>query len=213
MIDCLCVTERRPEWMPWTIWQFDRQTATEKRLIIVDSSPVPMSPIPGRDDIIIVRAPGRNIAEKRNLALRAATSPLAAWWDDDDHRPRHHLEAMSQQIEGLDMLITSDIWFINTLNMMTSNHHVAAINGMVFRPKRVPPFDPEITVASDRHWLGQFIPRATNLSTVALLCHHKNISNPAGRRPTNTPLADITDKIDWQQPPPFYPWLLPTWKQ
>lgn len=208
MIDCLCITENRPEWMPWVVWQFDRQTIQQKRLIIVDSSRFPMAPIPGRDDIIIIKAPGRNIPEKRNIAITAATSPLAAWWDDDDHHPRHHLEIMAIKITG-DALITKDLWFINTLNMLCSNNpSVPAINSMVFNPRRVPRFDQTITIASDRHWLGHFTPQATGLSTVALLCHSKNVSNPAGRRPAHTPVADIADKIDWLINPPFKPWRM-----
>ena len=48
-VSCLCVTENRPEFMDWMLWNYDRQTWPERELVVVDSSGAPFSS--GRDDV------------------------------------------------------------------------------------------------------------------------------------------------------------------
>ena len=77
LISCLCVTEGRPEFIPWLLWCYDRQTWERRELIIVDSSPKPCSY--DREDVqVIAEAPGTRVAAKRNRALAAARGDRAA---------------------------------------------------------------------------------------------------------------------------------------
>jgi hypothetical protein len=89
LISCICVTENRPAFMPWLLWNFDRQRWPDRRcrskreLVIVDSSPEPFRAA-GRDDVRVVTAPpGTGVARKRNLGLQEARGEIVAWFDDD----------------------------------------------------------------------------------------------------------------------------------
>jgi hypothetical protein len=41
LFSCLCVTEKRTPFLPWLLWNFDKQTWVNKELVIIDSSPEP----------------------------------------------------------------------------------------------------------------------------------------------------------------------------
>jgi hypothetical protein len=84
LISCLCVTENRAAFIPWMLWNYDRQTWARRELVIVDSSEPPLA-LPARPDVRIVRAPPKTpLGQKRNMALDAAQGEAFAWFDDDD---------------------------------------------------------------------------------------------------------------------------------
>jgi hypothetical protein len=78
------VTENRAEFMPWLLWNFDKQDYEPRELVVVDSSHCRQSP-PSRPDVVVVRCPfGTSVGAKRNLALAAASGAFLTWIDDDD---------------------------------------------------------------------------------------------------------------------------------
>jgi glycosyltransferase involved in cell wall biosynthesis len=97
LISCLCVTENRAAFMPWLLWNYDRQTWPNRELIIVDSSPAPLAC--EREDVRVIAAPtGANIPAKRNMALRAAQGEIVTWFDDDDWQ---HPDKLAILVEAL----------------------------------------------------------------------------------------------------------------
>src|SRR5690242_11718893 len=97
-VSCLCVTERRPAFIPWLLWNFDRQLYPRKELVIVDSSPEPFRS--DREDVrVVVAPPGTNVPAKRNLALEAVRGSALAWFDDDDWQHPERLTRLVRTLE------------------------------------------------------------------------------------------------------------------
>jgi glycosyltransferase involved in cell wall biosynthesis len=95
LVSCLCVTQNRPEFIPWLLWNFDRQEWKRRELVIVDSSNEPLE-IEGRAEVRVIHAPrGTSAGKARNIALRAAAGEMLAWFDDDDWQ---HPERLSRLV-------------------------------------------------------------------------------------------------------------------
>lgn len=78
------MTENRHAFMPWLLWNYDKQTWRYRELVVVDSSDPPIE-LRKRSDIRVLRTPvGTSLGKKRNLALDAARGAVIAWFDDDD---------------------------------------------------------------------------------------------------------------------------------
>src|SRR6185436_20175255 len=94
MIICLCVTQNRPQFMPWLLWCYDRQTWQDKELVIIDSSREPLTSM--RPDVRVVpAAPGTGIMAKRGTAFREMRGDALAWFDDDDWQHPERLERIA----------------------------------------------------------------------------------------------------------------------
>ncbi|MCE7988992.1 MAG: glycosyltransferase family 2 protein [Caldilinea sp. CFX5] len=196
LISCLCVTENRAAFMPWLLWNFDKQTWPNRELIIVDSSPAPYV-VAGRDDVqVISAAPGANVPVKRNLALQAARGEIITWFDDDDWQHPEKLTWLAEALQAGGVYAgTSQGWFVNLADgrvtrYQTPNHQLI-FNSAGFRRTAVLPlrFPEAIPKASDSRWLQQiqqrFPTQAVSIPRKAIffwLCHTKNLSNPATKR-------------------------------
>ena len=71
-VSCLCVTENRPAFVPWLLWNFNKQDHPSRELVIVDSSREPLAPASDAGVTVVRCAPGTSVARKRNLAVEAA---------------------------------------------------------------------------------------------------------------------------------------------
>jgi len=78
LVSCLCVTEDRAAFLPWLLWNYEKQDHPARELVVVDSSSRP----PALDEraVTLVRCPpGTSIAAKRNLAVEAAKAAFPSW--------------------------------------------------------------------------------------------------------------------------------------
>jgi hypothetical protein len=84
LLTSLCITENRPAFLPWLLWNYDKQTWANRKLVIVDRSHAPYRS--DRPDVRVIAAPpGTGVASMSNLALplrQAADLPIASFTID-----------------------------------------------------------------------------------------------------------------------------------
>jgi glycosyltransferase involved in cell wall biosynthesis len=207
LVSCLCVTENRPAFIPWLLWNFDRQSWDQRELIIVDSSPEPVQI--ARDDVrVIVATPGLNIPSKRNIALKAATGDIITWFDDDDWQHPCKLEWLVEGLQdGAPYAGTSQGWFVDLMADRCRPYHSPrgriVFNSAGFRRSAVANilFPETVHKASDTRWMQQierrYARRVVKIPRKAIffwLCHTNNLSNPATKR-QNTQSLDTVRQI------------------
>jgi glycosyltransferase involved in cell wall biosynthesis len=196
LVSCLCVTERRPAFMPWLLWCFDRQIWSRRELVIVDSSPEPLQ-IAARDDIrVVITTPGTDVAEKRNVALQEARGELITWFDDDDWQHPYKLTRLVEVLrDGALYAGSCSGWFVDLFASRCVLYHGLAgrivFNSAGFRREAVLPFRfrDGLRGAEDTAWLRELSKRHCRKATILdredmffWLCHEDNLSNPARRR-------------------------------
>jgi len=86
LISCVCVTERRPNFIKRAVECFDAQTHVEKELVIVDSFYEPSVRIPAalRPGVVYLRCPNFSQGRRLSLGMHSASGMLLQKWDDDD---------------------------------------------------------------------------------------------------------------------------------
>lgn len=209
LVSCLCVTERRPAFMPWLLWCFDRQSWSRRELIIVDSSPEPLQLAARADIRVVITTPGTNVAEKRNVALREARGALVAWFDDDDWQHPHRLAWLVAALrEGAPYAGSWSGWFVDLLAARCTPYRGRAdrivFNSAGFRRETVFPFRfrEDLRRAEDTDWMRQ-LSRHHGAQAAILnhedmffwLCHEDNLCNPAKRRRFPEPLETLEKRI------------------
>jgi hypothetical protein len=207
LVSCLCVTEGRPEFMPWLLWGFDRQTYARRELVIVDSSTEPfVSPRP--DVRVIVADPGTNVPTKRNLALGAARGAVIAWFDDDDWQHPARLEQLVEALSaGALVAGNSRSWFVDLFTgrcQPYDGRKALIFNGAGFSADlaRKVRFNERAHRASDTIWLRDIkaaLPNGPCLLDPAVLslwlCHGDNLSNPRRKRKLEASASDVRRAI------------------
>ena len=114
LISCLCVTENRPEFMPWLLWCYDRQTYPHRELVIIDSSPAPFDPGERADVRVIQMNPGATIGKKRNRAMQEARGEIFTWFDDDDWQHPQKCALLADTLRvGAAWAGCAESWFVN----------------------------------------------------------------------------------------------------
>jgi glycosyltransferase involved in cell wall biosynthesis len=209
LASCICVTEGRPAFMPWLLWNFDRQHWPGRELVIVDSSPEPFH-VPGRDDVRVVAAPpGTGVARKRNLGLQAARGEIVTWFDDDDWQHPHKLTWLVEALQGGAPYAGSRHgWFVDLAGARCEPYRAPlrqiVFNSAGFRREvaRALPFPENLRQASDTRWIQELATRyggkAVVLQHEAMffwLCHRENLSNPARRKRFSEPLAVLEKAV------------------
>ena len=95
-ITCLCPTYGRFGLLRRSVAMFLNQTEPERRLLILNDAPRPITlgEFRGRDTIQVLNArpDHQELGEKRSRLLREASTSLVAHWDDDDVYLPHHLQ-------------------------------------------------------------------------------------------------------------------------
>lgn len=209
LVSCICVTERRPAFMPWLLWCFDRQRWPRRELVIVDSSPEPFQAI-GRDDVRVVTAPpGTGVAQKRNLALREAWGKIVTWFDDDDWQHPHKLAWLVEALrDGAPYAGSRRGWFVDLVGAGCEPYRApqrqVVFNSAGFRREVALslPFRETLRQASDTRWMQELGARYGKKAVVLKqemvffwLCHGENLSNPAGRKRFPEPLVVLEKMI------------------
>lgn len=205
-ISCLCVTENRDAFMPWLLWNFDRQTYENRELLIVDSSLLPR-PVEHPRVRWLSLPPGANVPTKRNVALRAADGEYIAWFDDDDWQHPERLERLERQLTQNAGVYAggSRSYFIDIHSRRARFYDGCGhliFNGALFRREQVAPiaFNEQRYRASDTCWLGELAerwhPRVDEQAILSLwLSHETNISNPRHKRRFGEPLDVLKELV------------------
>lgn len=208
LVSCLCVTQDRPEFLPWLLWNYDRQNWSNKELVIVDSSERPFST--DRADVrVIVAIPGTGIAAKRNRALFEARGDYLAWFDDDDWQHPDRLAAMWGLLNGdsADVAGCTSAWFVDLWKRRCAPYHPTGeiiFNSCLFRTgiARSALFDERLRRASDTPWMsaikrspGARIATLQRQTCTCWLCHDTNVSNPRSHRRCVLPLEMLRQNV------------------
>jgi hypothetical protein len=196
LVSCLCVTEDRSTFMPWLLWNYDRQTWQRKELMILDSSAHPFQP-KERADIRVISSPhGSSVARKRNRALLEASGEIVAWFDDDDWQHPERLVLLVGALgNGGIYAGTRRSWFIELSSRRCQVYagfkDRVIFNSAGFRLQAVQQmsFPENLSRGSDTPWMASVAARypagAMMIERQDLffwLCHTTNLSNPARRR-------------------------------
>ncbi|HEY5958960.1 MAG TPA: glycosyltransferase family A protein, partial [Polyangiaceae bacterium] len=167
-VSCLCVTENRQAFMPWLLWNFDRQTWRKRELIIVDSSDPPVQ-IPKRRDIRVLRVPtGTSLGKKRNVALEAARGQVIAWFDDDDWQHPARLSTLVPLLReharklGACFIGPSHSYFLDLYSGYCQTYKVdgyAIFNGSVYYKDEVAfaRFPENVLRTEDTQWISSIL--------------------------------------------------------
>jgi hypothetical protein len=207
-ISCLAITEDRPEFMPWLVWNYAKQDWPDKKLIVVDTSESLESAdlllenpyfkeFP--DEILLNRTlPHKSlVATKRNYAMDLVEGDVITWFDDDDWSWSCRLSYMMGEYMKDDKLLAVFLkCFLPYINLKTLKFRSLKCNVWAYsicelQAARTMQFreDTRRGRGSDTTWLGQFrasIPqdrqKEVRISGVAMaVSHRKNISNPVGK--------------------------------
>lgn len=208
LVSCLCVTEDRPAFIPWLLWNYDRQSWAQRELVIIDSSVEPL--VVDRKDVRVIRTPHRTgVARKRNLALEHARGEIVTWFDDDDWQHPQKLELLVNALStGKPFAGSCEAWFLD-LHTLKCKHYRAPARRILFNSagfrtdvaRRVD-FPIHLKKASDTHWMDALRRRfGTNgeildHSLFLWLCHNNNLSNPASRHRFTQDLAFLKKRFD-----------------
>lgn len=212
LVSCLCVTEGRPAFLPWLLWNYLKQDHRPRELVIVDSSSDPAIPSHGPDVTVVHCPPGTSVARKRNLAVEAARGALITWFDDDDWQHPRKLSILSAAL-GTDGVLAGPrrSWFVD-LERGRSRPHDAQrsvlFNGLAVRRAALEGvrFDEKRTRAADTAWIEALRRQTRCVERVVpqvlswWLCHSANVSNPAARYTFTRPLTDVSLAVgaaDW----------------
>lgn len=198
-ISYLCVTQDRPEFMPWLLWNFRRQAHSDKELIIVDASERPFAT--RRKGVRVIAAPGAGHTAMRNIALGEAKGEAITWLDDDDWRHPDSVATLLPLLdEGTPVVGGRVLWFVD-LFTGECRRHVERKNLLFLEilvnieVARSVTFDEAIEHGSDLIWRNELVARypfAFNYGNPTLLmCHDRNMGNQAADHTFNRPLDEL----------------------
>jgi len=208
LVSCLCVTEDRLAFMPWLLWNYDRQNWTERELVIVDSSVEPL--VVDREDVRVIRTHHRaGVAHKRNLALKHARGEIVTWFDDDDWQHPEKLERLARALRaGKPFAGSAESWFLD-LNTLRCTRYRSSGRRILFNSAgfltgeaRQVAFPTHVKKASDTRWLAALQRRFGTTGEVLdqplffWLCHGGNLSNPATKRRFNRDFSALETGMD-----------------
>jgi hypothetical protein len=200
LVSCLCVTENRSAFMPWLLWNFDKQDWVSRELVVVDSSTPPVE-LPERSDIRVIRVPtGTSLGKKRNIALEAARGAVIAWFDDDDWQHPKRLSKLVPLLRkcatrlGASFVGPSKSHFIDLHASRAEAyrmHRYAIFNGAVFYTHMVrhARFPEDVLRTEDTLWIQALLHDRQGAALVGnvpmfflWLSHEVNVTNPRSKR-------------------------------
>jgi glycosyltransferase involved in cell wall biosynthesis len=97
LISCICVTERRPQFIERAIAMFNAQTYAEKELVIVDDFFNPSVKVPSklRPEVVYLRCPNYTQGKRLDVGMRSGSGDVLAKMDDDDVYGSEYLSAVA----------------------------------------------------------------------------------------------------------------------
>ncbi len=211
---CLCVTEDRPEFCEWLLWNYRKQDHPRRELVIVDSSHTPIR-WPDEAGVRVVRCAHRTpVSVKRNIALQQASGDAITWFDDDDWQHPRKLSLLDTALQRSTLAGNAQGWFLD-IELGRARRHLNRPGSFIFNSVGLPravaaavAFEPKLERASDTPWLTQIRQRLPDRPAEVgdplffWLCHKRNLSNAAGgRRAFNLRVEVLRAAIgdaDWQ---------------
>jgi FkbM family methyltransferase len=202
LFSCLCVTENRPLFADWVLWNFEKQDYGERELVVVDSS-AGSSPYEALPNVRVIRAPpGTSVPAKRNLALRESGGDFVTWFDDDDWQHPRKLSLLADALQRRAIAGSRRSWFVD-LRTSAAVPFVLG-QGLLFNSGgfqrtviQEMMFDEGRAKASDTPWMLAVRRRARGSEALLdtplhfWLCHDRNLSNPSGRRTMPTRVHEV----------------------
>ncbi len=181
MISCLSIT-CRPQFQPWLLHQFRKQTHLAHRLVVFDDS---LSPQQWPSDVVVLRAKLGSLGEKRQYLLDCIEGAFA-WFDDDDWHPVSRLTVGAAMLERVDVVGCRDGLFtdVTTLRPRRLEIEPLVFHSAVFGAKsRLHKFQP-LHRGEDTAWM-QLVVRDAMLCTTpelrhAWLSHDTNVTGKRG---------------------------------
>lgn len=204
LISCLCVTEDRENFIPWLLWNYNKQTWKNKELIIIDSSKNPLI-IQERDDIKVIYTEYKSkLGFKRNMALNNANGKYVAWFDDDDWQ---HPERLTQLINSINNKLYSGPhygYFIDLLNKNYTeikSYEKPFFNGSLFLTEYLKSigFDNSLHGIEALNLMNNIDKNNGKIIDDIVffwISHNTNIENPRHRWLMDKPINNLIDKID-----------------
>jgi glycosyltransferase involved in cell wall biosynthesis len=214
LVSCLCVTEDRPSFLPWLLWNYRKQDHQARELVVVDSSSDPPAAVDEPGVTVVRCPPGTNVARKRNLAVAAAQGSVITWFDDDDWQHPRKLSLLSAALAGDGVLAgPRRSWFVDLQRGRARPHdgrRSVIFNGLGVRRSALAgvSFDEGRARAADTAWVASVrrqtrcIPKVVPEILSFWLCHAANISNPATRYLFPHALSDVGRAVgaaDWRE--------------
>jgi len=214
-VSCLCVTEDRPEFIPWLVWNFEKQTWPDKELVVIDSSQKSIQELLPSNTIYHQMEHRTYIPVKRNKALQMCTGDIVTWMDDDDWQHPRKCEILAEALLSNSKALAVGSRFKYFLDMhtflTTSTERKLPIFGSlgIYREEsRKYLFPNKIAKNSDSYWLSSmsrlfrenFVLIEKELLLIGL-CHDTNISNTRSYKKCNKTFLWMRQQIhkkDWQ---------------
>jgi hypothetical protein len=208
LVSCLCVTEDRPAFIPWLLWNYDRQSWPERELLIIDSSKEPL--VLERKDVRVLHTHHQTgVAHKRNLALEHARGEIITWFDDDDWQHPEKLERLVHALRtDKPFAGSAESWFLDLRTLRCTSYRAPGrrilFNSAGFHTDaaRKVAFPIQVKKASDTRWMEALQRRFGTTGEVLdqplffWLCHQGNLSNPASKRRFTQNFAVLQRHID-----------------
>jgi len=148
LVSVVCVTEDRPEMMPWLVWNWRRQTCEDAELIVVDSSAsmnahdVEMM-LMGVPRLRLCRAERpATIGKKTNIGTQLARGRYVMFWGDDDwQHPERTTRALAvmQAHEGECEMLSYRVAYFAGLRERRVKRYRQGGNAPVVATAAVPP--------------------------------------------------------------------------
>ena len=98
-VSCILATANRPDFLRQALRYYERQTWSEKELIIIDDSVSPYTGVLPRGCCYIYLDARLNLGAKLNLGIEKATGAIIQKWDDDDY---YHPEFLTTTVAALE---------------------------------------------------------------------------------------------------------------
>lgn len=197
LVACLACTSR-PEWRPWLLRQYEKQTWPEKELFIDDGEGL----IPEKRTRLLARA-------------KAAGVRWIAWFDDDDWSSEDRLGACVMQLSTNPYLrpaavgnVRSYMVHVGTRKGITYHAPEGIIfNGAVFEIAHCPQtFSLGLPTGEDTDWLERWHRRRPTYLVLGQplsvwLCHKKNITNRSDTRSYTENVPNLISEEEWNLVP------------
>ena len=191
----ICCTEDREAFMPWLLWNLERQTYRDFELILVDSSTVEMDPYFEFADFPMTymqATRGMTVGEKCNHALSVASSEYVFWVGDDDWQHPMRLERTidildeGHDVVGLHSAYYLDLWSESARHVDHGRLPRHSLCGFRLEAVRDVEFD-YVRNGSDTRWMSKALSKnlraRVDLSLPAAslwLVHGQNMSSFVG---------------------------------
>ena len=137
---------------------FLEQTYSEKELVIINDSEIPLAVSnPQVREILVPFSPSVTLGDLRNLGIDHSRGDLLIQWDDDDwHHPNRIDRQVSAWTKGVAVLLREQIRYNSCNGNAFLHQNPKGIIGTILHERRCAARYPSIRKAEDTRFLRQF---------------------------------------------------------